>query len=225
MPQASSRRLSGTYTKVTPVRFARAIASLAQRPVGVEARWLRDSEAQKGRGRGKHSPLVLEGNPREERIIIGGVLVSCVVAHDDELDLLHVDLLVHLEGAAVDYVRQERLVLARVVLVLVEEGEDLVAELVALLEARVVRADEHQAEVQLLEADVDVEHVFLGAAGHADGRPRLPVLHTRVRHDEVEDHLDVCGAAMAKQSGVSGRGRGSDGVARELSACLPWGLI
>ena len=47
--------------------------------------------------------LVLERNLREERVVIRSVLVELIVAHQNHLHLLHVVLLIHLEGATVDY--------------------------------------------------------------------------------------------------------------------------
>jgi len=47
-------------------------------------------------------PLVLERDSREQRVVIGCVLVQSVIAHQNHLHLLHVSLLIHLEGAAVD---------------------------------------------------------------------------------------------------------------------------
>ena len=61
----------------------------------------------------------------------------------------------------------------------------------ALFKALVVRAYKHDAQIDLLEADVDVQHVFFGAAGDTDGRPRLTVGHGAQRHHKVEDHRDV----------------------------------
>ena len=67
----------------------------------------------------------------------------------------------------------------------------LVRVLVTLLEGGMVRADEGHPKVHLSEADVDMEHILLGAARDADWSPCLSVLHGWVRHDEVENHLDV----------------------------------
>ena len=136
-------------------------------------------------------PLVLERYSRKQRIVIRCVLIKFIVADKDHLHLLHVTLLIHLERAAIDHFLQCRLALSRIILIVAEEIIHLVGELMALLEALMVRADENNAEVRLLEADVHVKHVFFGATGHTNWRPRLSIGHGAEGHHKVKDDSDV----------------------------------
>ena len=85
--------------------------------------------------------------------------------------------MVHLESAPIHHFLHRGFPLTRIIPVIVQVVIDLVAELVALFEALVVGADQHDAQVELLEADVDVKHVLFGAAWDADGCPGLAVGH------------------------------------------------
>ena len=80
-----------------------------------------------------------------------------------------------------------------------------VTELMALFETLVVCAHQHDAQIELLEADVHVEHVLLSAARNANRRPRLPIRHRGESHHEVEDHRDVYNQAIG-QSEISNAG-------------------
>lgn len=100
--------------------------------------------------------------------------------------------MIHLVSALIDDLVNSRLLGPCVRLVLADALVHFVGELVALLEALVVCADEHDAEVVDAERDVNVEHEFLGAARDAHRRPSLPIRHRGQRHDKVENQLDVC---------------------------------
>lgn len=135
--------------------------------------------------------LVLKRHTCQQRVVIRSILVKLVIPHQNHLDLLHVILLVHLEGAAIDDLLEGGFVWACVVLVLIEELIDLIGELMTLLEALVVRAHKHNAHVELLKADVYVKHVLLCAARDADRRPCLAISHRAESHHEIEDHSHV----------------------------------
>lgn len=120
----------------------------------------------------------------EQRIIIGSVLVQRVVPDDHHLDLLHVELLVHLNGALVNHVNQ---------VFLLNLFEHSLGMLLTLKEniAAVFSADNDYAEVHRVEVGVNVENVGLSYARDADGSPGLSVLHGGVGEDVVEDHSDI----------------------------------
>ena len=134
---------------------------------------------------------VLEGHSSQQGVVIRGVLIKNIVSHQDHLHFVHVILLIHLESASVHDLLQSGLGRTRIEAVLHDVVVDLVGELVALLEALVVGADEHNPQVQLLEADVHVEHVLLSAPWDANGRPRLSIGHRAERHHKVEDHSNI----------------------------------
>lgn len=89
--------------------------------------------------------LVLESHPSEQRIVIRGVLVVIIVPNQDHLHLSHVILLIHLESTSIYNLLQGRFARTSIVSILVNIIVHLVGELVALLEAGVICADQHHA--------------------------------------------------------------------------------
>ncbi len=62
-------------------------------------------------------------------------------------------------------------------LVVLEEVVDLIRKFVTLFKALVVCAYQHDSQVDLFEADIDVKHVFFGATWHTDRSPGLAIRH------------------------------------------------
>jgi len=136
-------------------------------------------------------PLVLERHSGQQRVVIRRKLVELIVADEDHLHLLHVVLLIHLESAAIDYLLQGGFSVTSIELILVEEVVDRVRELMALFKALMVSAYEHDTQIGLLKANVDVEHVLLSAARDADRCPCLTIRHRSQRHHKVKDHRHI----------------------------------
>ena len=99
---------------------------------------------------------VLEGHSSQQGVVIWGVLFKDIVSHQDHLHFVHVILLVHLESASVYNFLQSGFCRTGIEAILHDVIVDLVRELMTLFEALMVCADEHNTQVQLLEADVDV---------------------------------------------------------------------
>ena len=135
--------------------------------------------------------LMLEGHTSQQRVIVGGVLVAVIIPNEEKNHFLHVDFLVHLESASIDYLVDGGLVSASVRPVLADVLVDLIREFMAFLEARIVRADEDYAQVQDSKRNVDVQHVVLCAAWDADWSPSLAIRHRAEGHHEVKDHRHV----------------------------------
>ena len=135
--------------------------------------------------------LVLEGHTSQQRVVVGGVLVAVVVPDEEKNHFLHVDFLVHLESASIDYLVDGGLVRAGVRPVVADVLVDLIRKLVAFLEARMVSADEDYAQVQDSKRNVDVQHVVLCAARDANWSPSLAIRHGTEGHHEVKDHRHV----------------------------------
>ena len=91
--------------------------------------------------------LVLGGDPRKQRIVITWVLVRIIVSHEKQNDFLHIDFLVHLEGASIDNFVNSRLARPRVLSILGNVVVHLIRKIMALLKALMIRADENDAEV------------------------------------------------------------------------------
>ena len=72
--------------------------------------------------------------------------------------------------------------------VILEEFVDLIRKFVTLFEALVVCAYQHDSQVDLFEADIDVQHVFFGATWHTDRSPCLTICHRAQRHHEIKNH-------------------------------------
>ena len=72
--------------------------------------------------------------------------------------------------------------------VVLEELVDLIRKFVALFKALVVRAYQHDSQVDLFEADIDMKHVFFSATWHTDGSPSLTISHRAQCHHKIEDH-------------------------------------
>lgn len=92
-------------------------------------------------------PLVLKRHPCQQRVVIRSVLVKLIVTHQNHLDLLHVVLLVHLEGAPIHDLLEGGLVWACVKLILIQVLIHLVRELVTLFETLMISADQYNAHV------------------------------------------------------------------------------
>lgn len=134
---------------------------------------------------------MLKRNSRQQRVVIRRVLVKLIVAHENHLDLFHVILLVHLEGTPIHNLLKGGLAWACIELILVQVFIDLVRELVTLFEALMIGTDEYDTHIQLLKANVYVEHVLLCAARDADRCPCFSVSHRAESHHEVEDYSHV----------------------------------
>ena len=128
---------------------------------------------------------------RQQGIIIGCVLIVVVIPHNDQQYFFHVVDDGHGPRASVHHLLEAGLVGPRIESTLEQLVVDLVRILVALFERGVICAYENHPKVDLLEADVDVEHILLGAPWNANGRPCLTILHRWVCHDKVEYHLYV----------------------------------
>jgi len=130
--------------------------------------------------------------PSQQWVIIGCELVQLGVSHDNHLDLFHIyKLLIKesgrqltkglmlLHGAGI-YNRYDAL--------FSEVFENCFARLLTVKEdvARMIGADENDAEILCVEVNVDVEEELLGDAWNANGRPCLSVLHRGVGIDVVQ---------------------------------------
>ena len=100
--------------------------------------------------------LVLEGHPGQQWIVVGGVLITLIVPDEEKNHFLHVDFLVHLESASIDYLVDGGLGRAGVRLVIADVVIDLICEFMAFLEALMVSANEDDAQVQDSKRNVDV---------------------------------------------------------------------
>jgi hypothetical protein len=85
------------------------------------------------------------GHLRQQRVVIGSILIVRVVPHKDHLDLSHVVLLIHLKGAPVDHFLHSGLIGACIVFIIVNVVVDLIREFMALFKALMVSTDEYHA--------------------------------------------------------------------------------
>ncbi len=75
--------------------------------------------------------------------------------------------------------------------VVLQELVDLIRKFVTLLEALVVCAYQHDSQVDLFEADIDMKHIFFSATWHTNGGPCLAISHGAQRHHEIENHSHI----------------------------------
>lgn len=76
-------------------------------------------------------------------------------------------------------------------LIVREEVINLIRELMTLFKARVISAHQYNPQIDLLEADVYMEHILFGATRYTDWSPSLAIGHRTQCHHEVKDHSHV----------------------------------
>ena len=135
--------------------------------------------------------LMLKGHSSQQWVVVGRILVILIVPHKNSLHLLHVILLIHLEGAPIYNFLQCRLVRSREMLIVREEIINLIRELMAIFKARVVSAHQDDSQIDLLKADVYMKHILFGATRNTDWSPCLAISHRTQCHHKVKDHSHI----------------------------------